>query len=155
MDREFVEFLAERSDEVQNLLTEVKGFKDELRSKVQDLSTLIAVGEHQNVEQRFWRTGALLVDILVYEIRVSERLLVIVEAVVIPHGWQIEIWSRNKGNRSALRDILQGLKIQFEERPEHMKWFISPIRFAYDESLDQISPVLQDLIDKLATHRGA
>ncbi len=155
MDKEFFEFLAEQSDEIQNLLTEVKGFKDELRSKVQDLNTLITVEEYQNVAQRFWRSGTLLVDILVYEIRISGSLLVFTEAMVSPHGWQIEIWSRNKSNLPTLRAILQSLEIQFEERPEHMKWFISPIRFDYDENLEQISPILQEIIDKLATYRAA
>ncbi|MGI8910018.1 MAG: PD-(D/E)XK nuclease family protein [Rubrobacteraceae bacterium] len=152
MDQEFVEFLAERSDEVQNLLAEVKGFKDELRSKVQDLGALITVEEYRNVEQRFWRTGTLLVDILYYEIRVSANLLVTIEADVVPHGWHILIWSRRgKGDRSELRDLLQDLEIQFEERPEDMKWFISPVHFDYDENLEEIRPVLQELIDKIAT----
>jgi len=31
---------------------------------------------------------------------------------------------------------------------------VYPADFAYDENLDQISPVLQNLIDKLATSHG-
>ena len=151
MDRELIEFLADRNDDVHDLLAKVKGFKDELRSKIQELQNLVDVSKYRNIEREgLWRTGTLLVDILYYDIRVSENLLVAFEPAVNPHGWQIEIWPR-KGDRSELRNLLRDLKIQFEERPENMKCFISPVRFAYDEDLKRIRPVVQELVDKLAT----
>lgn len=152
MDQEPIKFLADRGDDVQDLLVKVKGFKDELRSKVQELQSLVDTSPHRSVEREgLWRTGTLLVDILYHDIRASENLLVTVEAVVTPQGWQIEIW-RRKGNRSELRSLLQELEIQFEERPEHRKCFISPERFDYDENLDKVRSVLRELINKIATY---
>jgi len=154
MDSEFVKLLAERRDDVQNFLTKLKGFRDEPRNKVQELGNLVDVGEYRNVEQGFWRTGTLLVDILYYNVRVSEDLLVAVEPWINPHGWGISIFPRKGSDRSKLKDLLQRLEIPFEER-QGPKPFVHPIRFAYDENLEEIRPVLQEILDKLATYREA
>lgn len=153
MDQELIKFLADRSDDVQDLLFKVKGFKDELRIKVQELQNLVNVSQYRSIERsELWRTGTLLVDILYHDIRASENLLVTIEAVVTPRGWQFEIWPR-KGNPSELRGLLEDLEIQFEERPQHKKCFISPVHFDYNENLDRIGLVLQELIDKVATSK--
>ncbi len=153
MNQEFLKLLSERSDDVQDLLTEVKSFKDELRQKVKELRDLINVEEYGNVErQDIWRGGpTTLLDVLYHNIRVAEDLLVCIHAVVTPHGWEIQIFPRFRGNPSQLRDLLQRLDIPFEEK----ELFIHPAHFAYDENLKQISSILQEIIDKLATYREA
>lgn len=154
MDQRFVEFLTEWGDEVTSLLTEVKSFKDELREKINELGDLIDVEGYADVEkQGMWRKETMLVDILYYDIRVSKSLQATIEASVTPYRWELKIWPR-KGARSELRDFLQRLGIRFEEQPEQMKCFVHPDHFDYDENPANISPVLQDLIDKIATSRG-
>ncbi len=79
-------------------------------------------------------------------IRVAEDLLVGIDARVDPKGWEIQIFARDKGDPAKLRGLLRRLEVPFEEKER----FIHPHRFAYDEALDSMRPVLQDLVDKLA-----
>lgn len=149
MDREFVKFLAERDVDIKDLFANLKGFRTELREKVEELRTLIDTSQHQTVEvQDLWRGDtASMADTLYHNIRIAEDLLVGIDTRLNPQGWEIQIFARGKGSTSKLRDLLQRLDIPFEEE----KRFIHHARFAYDEDLNQIKPIVQELIDKLAT----
>jgi hypothetical protein len=80
-------------------------------------------------------------------ISLSRDLPVAIDTVVSPHGWRIQIFVRRGGNKSKLRDLLQHLEIPFEENGR----FTHPDHFTYDEELNRISPILQNIVDKLAT----
>ena len=149
MNQEFTKFLADRGEEVEVFLTRIKSFKEEMRKKVQELRNLIDIREYQNVEQGFWRDQTKLVDVLSYELRVSEDLTVVIIPHIVPQGWFISIFPRCEGNRSSwlrVRNLLQRLEIPFEEGQR----FRHPARFAYDEDLDRVRPIVQELIGKLA-----
>jgi len=148
MDQEFVELLAERHEQAESFFYELMSFKEELRTKVQELGALIKVEEYPNViKQDVWRQKGKLFDILYHDIRVSEDLPVVVDTIISPRGWTIRFGLR-RGDRSNLKELLQKLGIPSEEGGWHL---FHPARFAYDEDLDQIRPALQDLVDKLAT----
>lgn len=148
MDRKFVKFLAERDTDIEHLCADLKSFRAELREKVQKLGDLIEVEQHNAVEQDHLRGPVrTLSDVLYQNIPLSDDLPVAIDTVVSPHGWEIKIFVRRGGNRLKLKELLERLGIPFEKGHR----FTYPTRFAYDENLDQISPVLQDLIDKLAT----
>lgn len=153
MDQEFVKFLAERDGDIKSLFNNLKSLRKEMREKVQELRDLIDTNQYPNVEEKdLWRASTVdMFDNLYFKIRVAEDLLVGIDAQLSPHGWELQIFSREKGDPSDLRVLLERLQIQVEEKER----FIHSTRFAYDESLDRISPVLQNLVDKLATHRGA
>ncbi|HET7479479.1 MAG TPA: hypothetical protein VFJ72_08205, partial [Rubrobacteraceae bacterium] len=149
MDQEFVKFLAKRDDDIRNLFNDLKSFRIEIREKVLELRTLIDTSQHETVEvQDLWRGDtASMSDTLYHNIRVSEDLLVGVDTRLNPQGWQIQIFARSKGSTLKLKELLKRLEIPFEERER----FIHPAQFDYDENLDRISPVLQDIVNKLAT----
>lgn len=151
MDQKFVRLIAERTEDVENLLTGVKEFKKELQRKVRGLDTLINVGEYQNVEQWFYREEPHLYDCLVHDIRVSEDLPANIDTTIYPTGWEISIGLR-EGNLSNLGELLQNLGIPAKEDGD---CFVHLSHFAYDENVERISPILQGIIDKLATYREA
>jgi hypothetical protein len=150
MDQGLVTFLSERTDDAENFFAELMRFKDELRKKVRELGSLIDLGKHKNVQQFFYRERRWLKDILIHDIRVSEDTLIRIDTYVGPQGWGIYIWPR-QGDRSKLRDLLHLLEIPSEEKG---RGFVHSANFTYNENLDNISPVLQDLVDKLATGRA-
>lgn len=152
MNQEFLKMLSERDADIQGLLAEVKSFQDELRQKVKHLRDLIDVGEYETVErQDIWRKGTTtLCDLVYHNIRISDNLLVAVEAIIDSHGWEINIWPWYKGDSAMLGNLLKRLDIPFDVR-QGPKPFVHPARFAYDEDLEQIRPVLEGVIDKLAT----
>lgn len=153
MDPRFVELLAERQEDAEAYVYELTRFKAELRKKPQELRNLIDVAEYRNVEQRLERERTSLYDDLVTDIRLSKDLLVSVETSIFPQGWEIWISPRS-GNYSELKNLLQRLEIPFEEY-EDDGGFTHRDNFAhkYNEDLDDIRTLLQDLIDKLATSR--
>jgi len=157
MDQEFVKLLAKDNDVAENFFDELVNFKDALRKKVRELGALIDVKEHQNVEQWFWREKTRLYDVLVHDIHVSEDLLILIDTNISPRGWEIDIFvrgvdgdrSKSSSDRSKLRDLLQRWEIPFKERQGPAPFVYAS--FDYSETLNRISPVLQDLIDKPAT----
>ncbi len=147
MNKEFVKLLSERKNDAEVFFADLIGFRNELRKKVKDLGTLIDLKEHQHIEQSSYRGTMSLSDALIYNIRISGDLLVSIDTYVDPQGWGIYIWPRH-GDRSKLRSLLRQLEIPTEEEGEG---FGHPADFDYDENLEEISPVLQELTDKIAT----
>ncbi len=155
MNQEFVKLLADRGDDIRSLFSDMRSFRADMRSKVEELSSLINIEDYTNIEQGFWRNNIVdMFDNLQYNIRAAEDLLVGIDTHVNPNGWEIRIFPRDKGDLLKLRDFLRRLEITFEKREGWRRDIVYPADFAYDENLDQISPVLQNLIDKLATSHG-
>lgn len=157
MDQEFIKFLSEREDDTETLFAELIRFKNELRTKVRELNALIELEEHENVVQGFYREKTRLFDDTLYNVRVSEDLLVSIDVIINPRGWRIFIWPR-EGDRLELASLLEHLEIPSQEGnllipSTQDRRFVYTTRFAYDENLDRIRPVLQDVVDKLATSR--
>jgi hypothetical protein len=154
MNQRFVALLAERKREVESLLSEMKGFTYELRRKVQQLRGLIHVDKHNNVHQRLYRERWGLFDDLVHKITVSDDLTVVVDTFIDPSGWYIDFWA-SKDDHSRLRDFLEHLEIPFKPGLEPGDFdYRDPSgldTFPFNENLDRIREVVQDLVDKLAT----
>lgn len=155
MNPEFIKLLAERQEDAENLFYELTQFKLELRKKARELRNLINVEEYNNVEQRLERERTSLYDDLVHDISVSEDLVVSLDTSIFAEGWEIWIWPR-EGTYLQLRNLLQELDIPFQEY-ESDGGFCHRDNFkhAYEENLEGIRLLTQDLIDKLATYRGA
>ena len=149
MNQQFVDLLAERQEDVENLLSELREFTHELRKMVQQLKTLIDVAKHDNIHQRLYRDRMSLFDDLAHDITVSEDLTVIVDTFIDPSGWYINIWPY-KGDPSKLRNLLERLEIPFQPG-EEPKTFDYRDAFAFNVNLDRIREVVQALVDKLAT----
>ncbi len=147
MDPQFTKFLAKRSDEVAALLKEVDKFRGELRTKVRELGALINLQERPNVRQWLYRERTEFFDVLVHDISLSDELLVAIDTCIGPDGWEIYIFSRRGSNQARLRSLLQSLAIPFEEGER----FTYPTPFPYTEQLDRLQPVIQELVDKIAT----
>jgi hypothetical protein len=149
MNQQFVDLLAERQEDVETLLSELREFTDELRKMIQQLKTHIEVAKYDNVHQRLYRDRMSLFDDLAHDITVSEDLTVIVDTYIDPSGWYIDIWPY-KSDPSKLRDLLERLEIPFEpgEEPKHFDYRDG---FEFSENLDRIREVVQDLVDKIAT----
>lgn len=158
MDKEFVEFLAKRGDDVRSLFNDLKSFRTEMRSKVQELESLLSL-ENENIEAHdAWRGDTVsMSDNLYQTIRVAVDLTVGIDTNVSPSGWEIRIFPRpeREPHYSKLRDTLHRLGIEFEQGQGWRRLIVHPEHFAYNANLDQIRPVLQELIDKLATAKDA
>lgn len=151
MDKTFLDFLASRHSDVEAFLNEIKKFRDELRTKVAELATLIDIKAYSNVRQWLWREGGSLIDILVHDIKLAPDLPVAIDTIVSPGGWEVQIFVRRGGDRTKLRNLLQRLEIPFEEGER----FIFPTRFRYAEKLDQMHPVVRELVFKIADSGNA
>ncbi len=144
MDARFFRLLSERSDEIEALLGEVKAFRGELRRKVRALGSLVDVEGYPDVRQWFWREETSLRDVLVHDISVAPDLPIYIDTAVYPSGWEISVWLRGaSGIEPRLSELLRRLDIAVDGDFVHA-------RFAYEENLELIAPVVQDLVDKLA-----
>lgn len=148
MDARFFRLLSERSDEIESLLGEIKAFRGELRQKVRALGSLVDVEGYQDVRQWFWRQETSLLDVLVHDIRVAPDLPIYVDTTVFPSGWELSFGLRNaSGPQPRLSELLRRLDIAVDGDLVHA-------RFDYDENLERIAPVVQDLVGRFAAAEG-
>ena len=154
MNQGFVNLLAERKGEVESLLSEMKDFTYELRRRVQLLRGLIHVDKHKNVHQRLYRERWGLFDDLAHDIIISDDLTVVVDTFIDASGWYIDFWA-SKDDASRLSDLLVHLDIPFKAGSEPGDFdYRDPSgldTFPFNENLDRIREVVQDLVDRLAT----
>ena len=152
MDQEFVEFLARRGDDVRDLFNDLKNLRADMRGKVEELRDLVVWDQYASVEREgVWRGDTIaMFDNLFHHIRVAEDLLVGVDTHLDPQGWEIQIYPRDRGNPVKLTNLLDELGISFEQS-RSWRLYAHPTRFAYDERPDRIRPILQEVIDALAT----
>ena len=140
MNPEFVKFLASRSGDVNDFLTEIRNFKDELRTKVTELGNnkLLNVASYSNVKQWKYREKVELFDVLVHDIESSSfENKIAVDTVIDPKGWRIDIFLRGKSDKlrpEALKNLLQK-----EDKC-----------FNYAEDLNKIAQVVQRVVQQLA-----
>ncbi len=156
MNKEFVTFLAERSDDIESLSADLQQFRTELEEKAKSLRSLVdashpSVGGREGVGP--WSTLSYNIHHLI-NIADDSSFQVSIRTIISPRGWEIKFDTelRRKSDYPRLRELLHQLEIPFEEN-QGGKGFHHPARFAYDENLDSIRPVLQDLVDKIATAR--
>ncbi|CAA9316427.1 MAG: hypothetical protein AVDCRST_MAG93-5517, partial [uncultured Chloroflexia bacterium] len=154
MNKEFVTFLAERGDEIEDFDATLKQFRIELAEKAKSLRSLVdashpSVGGREGVGP--WSTLSCSLHHLI-DIPDDPPFQASIRTIIGPRGWDIEFHTELKRDYPGLRDLLQRLEIPYEEK-QGGEGFRHPAHFAYDENLDEIRPVLQGLLDKLATGR--
>ena len=155
MGQEFLDFLAVRRNDAENFLREINRFKDELRTKVHGLATLIDVQCCSNVRQLPWREKDKLYDILGHHISLASGLVVAVDTFISPGGWEITFHVRRvgTGTQEELRKLLQRLEIPLNgERGERI---IHQARFEYAADMDRIAEVVKCVVCKLAKSEGS
>ena len=145
MDPAFLDFLAQRLKDAEVFLAKIKALKAELRNKVGGLADLIDAAPCSNVSQWKYRESERLFDILVHDITLASGLVVAVDTVISPSGWEVQIFAR-KGDNAELQNLLQRLDIPLEEG----KRFICRQRFEYAANLDEIHRFVQDIVYSLA-----
>jgi hypothetical protein len=147
MNQGYIKLLAERGDEVEKFLRGIQEVRGELRGKVQRLEALINVEGHQNVEQIPWSPNPnnFLKHFLQHRVHVDEKSYIVVESVISPSGWEIQIFYRGKVDSSKLENLPNELEIPAESNGS----FIYN-RFAYEEDLSRIAPVVQEIVDKIS-----
>ena len=159
MNPEFVGFLASKHDVVEAFLGEYEKFKRELRSKVEGLRALIDLNAHFNVSQSLWRSRDYpLLDVLVYDITIANDLVhnvdppfvVVVDTIVSPEGWRIELFprhnERNPDRQAELRNLLQNLHIPFEEGERLTVWTCPQ----YGRDLNLVAQTVREVVLQLA-----
>ena len=158
MNPEFVEFLASKQDEANDFFLKINSFREELRSKLRGLRTLIDVTSYSNVQQGWWRPqDRPLVDYLVHTIRnnTTQDFVIGIDTIIAPNGWEIQIYPRGNApdGRERLRVLLQTLEIPFEEEKEGVR-FVST-RFLYSADLNEIAQSVKKVVYKLALGNDA
>lgn len=146
MRQEQLKFFAEREKGVASLLSEVQGFRAELRSKVKSLTALISVERLKNVSQRTYREDFELYETLVHEIQLGDDR-VVVDTMIAAKGWETTIFLRREPKVSfALKRMLDRLGIQYIDGEK----LVDPVRFSYDESLSQLQAHVEGIVTKIA-----
>lgn len=156
MNQELVKLLADRSDDIGNLFSAMGSLRSDMRSKCEELDSLVNIERYPAIKQRLWRANTVnMFDNLQYDnIDVAEGLVAGIDARLSPSGWEIRIFPR-VGDYPKLRATLQHLGIKFEKRGDWRAELVYSADLAYDEDLEQISSILQEVIDKLARYREA
>lgn len=153
MNHEYINLLVERSDEVEEFLKGLSEVRAELKAKVQELEALVDVNSYQNIHTVPWKQDIPLAHYLHIRVFVDildKRSFVFLDTRLSLSGWEIQIDSRGPEapKRPELEELLNKLDIEFES-----DWrCIYPKRFAYDEDLSRVAPVVTEIVDKFSRH---
>jgi len=149
MNQEFINLLAERSDEVATFLKSTAEVRAEAKAKARALEEHINLQNHRGVTVIPWQPNPNhhLVHLLQYRARIDGESYV-VEPFVSPRGWQIRIFYRvspKSQNHPELRRLLDEKGI-----PPESDDFIRPERFDYDGELDGIAALVEEELRRVA-----
>jgi hypothetical protein len=144
MNQEFINLLAERSDEVATFLKSTAEVRSEAKAKARALEERIDLKNHPGVWVIPWQPNPNhhLVHLLQYRVPIDAESYVVVEPFVSPSGWQIRVFYRvssKSQDHQELRRLLDE-----KGKPPESDNFIRPERFAYDDELDGIAAVVED-----------
>lgn len=152
MNQEFINLLAKRSDEVATFLKGITEARGEVKTKAREFEERIDLQNHQDVRLLPWQPNPnhYLMHLLQYRVPIDEESYVVIQPLVSPSGWQIQIFYRvspKSQNHTELQKLLDENGI-----PPEADAFIHPERFAYDEEdLDSIAVVVEEELSRIAT----
>ena len=149
MDAAWLDFARDNREDVQALLKQAKTFKSELRRKVQELRSMIEVGQMPKVRKQFlYREADDLSDCLAHEITVDTIPgVTVVDAVVSAKGWEIIMNVRPRQAPPALRKLLDSLSIPYLDRGDQL---IYPEHIPYSTPISAVRSHVQPIIEKIA-----
>ena len=145
MKKDTIKFIEERSADIISFLNEIVKFKSELRRKVSELGTMINLtGKSILIKQWYYRETNQLVDCLVHDIQIKTDLIIAVDCHISASGWKISIFAR-KGLKEEVRKILSDKEVDYIEEER----FIYQKKYPFDEQINLLGAILQDIIDKI------
>jgi hypothetical protein len=150
MNQEFINLLAERSDEVAAFLKGTAEVRAEVKGKARALEERIGLQNHPRVRVILWQPNPNhhLVHLAHCRVRIDEESYAVVEPFVSPRGWRIRIFyrvsSKSQGHQE-MRRLLDEKGI-----PPESEDFIRPERFAYDEELGGVAALVEEELRRLA-----
>ena len=145
MKKDTIKFIEERSTDIISFLNEVVKFKSELRRKVSELGTMINLtGKTIIIKQWYYRETNKLFDCLVHDIQIKTDLIIAIDCYISASGWEISIFAR-KGLKEEVRKILSDNHVDYIDKER----FLYQKKYPYDEQINSLVAVLQDIIDKI------
>lgn len=170
----FIDFLEERTCDARRFLRHMHQFKNDLRRKIRDLEQKCPVESYPNVRATPYPGEEPKVDlysVLAHDIgHPSLYNSVVVETVIHPGGWNVQIWLRNvqrggepnrgpvDGQQKELRNLLnrEGITLEDDTGVGYGRGtrFIFA-RFDYFADIDEVALAVRDVVKKLATSEGS
>ncbi len=151
MNQQFIDLLAERSDEVATFLKSTAEVRGEAKTKARALEERIDLQNYEGITLLPWQPNPnhYLVHLLQYRVPVDEESYVVVEPFVSPSGWLIRTFYRvspKSQNHLELRKLLDENRV-----PPEPDAIIHSERFKYDEEdLESIAGVVKEELSRVA-----
>ena len=152
MNQEFINLLAERSEEVATFLRGITDVRAEVKKKALTLGERIGLQDDEDVLLLPWQPNPNydLVYLLQYRVSIDEDSYAVVQPSVSLSGWQIQTFhrvSRKSQHRLVLQELLGKNGI-----PPEAEAVIHPKRFGYDqEDLGSIVEVVEAELRRVIT----
>jgi PD-(D/E)XK nuclease superfamily len=152
MNQEFINLLAERSEEVATFLRGITDVRSEVKKKALALRDRIGLQDHEDVLLLPWQPNPNhdLVYLLQYRVSIDDDSYAVVQPSVSPRGRQIQTFhrvSRKSQHRLELQESLGKNGI-----PPEAEAVVHPKRFGYDqEDLGSIVEVVEAELRRVIT----
>ena len=170
----FIDLLKERTCDARRFLRHMHQFKDDLRRKIRDLEQKCPVEFYPNVRATRYPGEEPKVDlysVLAHDIgHPSLYNSVVVETVIHPGGWNVQIWLRDvqrggkpnrgpvDGQQEELRNLLNREGITLEDDTGVGYGGGTRLlfaRFDYSADMDEVALAVRGVVKKLATIEGS
>jgi hypothetical protein len=142
-----IAFFRERESELATLYTQVKQFKQTLRSVLWELKSQIEVSRYNNVKPgALYREPDELTDVLYHDVTTS-GLVIAVDAELSARGWVVRTFLRDRSDIQKLEDFFKRLGIPYERAGDDLVHD----KLSFDSPLSDVAGRLQQFLARLAS----
>jgi hypothetical protein len=142
MDQQRLTYFRKNQINIETLLTEVNGLRDDMRRKVKQLETMLYFEEFPSpypIKHGLWRPRTGLVDAIWGYFRLSESLALQVDLSVNLDGWNLQFYN-GKGSKQEIEQWIAARKIK-TETGQSSSWrlqYVGDTSIPYDASPEMI-----------------
>lgn len=152
MELEELDFINENKNEIQDLNKLLDRFKQDMRAKVKNLDDIFMLEcEGSIIKKGLWREKNSLTDCFYCEISTDAEIIVI-DTIVSPEGWKIEVFQRNpitfNNYRDTIYNTLKANNLIFKEKEERFEFEKA---FSYKISIEEVYKEMEIIIKSILT----
>lgn len=145
MDKELMEYLADREDDVNEFLNQLSKVRKELRSKLEELHDLVNPSQFGKVKKSYYRQlYGELYDTMIYSVDVDEEFSATIDIIISPSGWYFDVYP-NKTGVVRFDELMRKGNIELASSYTSGKRML-PDEFDYDVSLEDVASVVKNFL---------
>ncbi len=145
MDKELMEYLANRENDINEFLNQLWEARKELRSKLEELNDLVNPAQFGEVKKDPpYRDSRELYASMKYSVDVDKEFSATIEIIISPSGWYFDVYP-NRTGVVRFDELMRKGNVELATSHTTGKRML-PDEFDYDVSLEEVAGVVKNFL---------